>query len=98
MSMAPIDGTWKLDNNVITLTPKSVMGMSAKDAKDQAQKQLDKAEQKNSFPFPIPISADSLPGVSEMHATINQKDQTITLDPGAGTFLAGFGKIVFTKV
>jgi len=93
-SVAPLDGTWKLDKGEITLTPKSVMGMSTDDARNQAQKALKRAQEKS--PFPIPFA--SMPMADVMHAHLDEKTGQITLDPAGGTILGGFGKIVFTKV
>ena len=94
LSVAPIDGTWKLENNVVTLTPKTVMGMTTDDVKKKAEKELDNARKKNALPFPMP----DLPGTTEMKMTLNPNNEELTLDPGSGTMFAGFGKIVFTKV
>jgi hypothetical protein len=96
LSMAPIDGRWSMSGDEITLTPTSVMGMSASDAKKQAQKAMDKAKERS--PFPLPFAMPSMPGTDVMHVHIDEKTQKLTLDPAAGTMLAGFGKIVFTKV
>jgi hypothetical protein len=96
MSMAPIDGTWKLNKNEITLTPTKVMGMSAADAKKQAQRAMDR--EKDKMPFPIPFGMPAMPGTEVMHAKIDEKKNTLSIDPGSGTMMAGFGKMVFTKV
>jgi hypothetical protein len=95
ISIAPIDGTWKLDQNEIILTPKSFMGRSVGDVKQMAEKEL-KHVKKSDSPFPIP-SMDGLPMLTEMKASYDQKAGTLTLDPGSGTILANLGKIVFKK-
>jgi len=97
MSVAPIDGAWKLEGNQLTLKPQKVMGMTTDEVKNQAQQQLSKSQDKMPFPFPMGNMANGLPMVNEMKATVNEKEDEITLDPGSGTFLAGFGKMTFTK-
>lgn len=92
LSMAPVNGTWRLDHDQLILTPKSVMGMSANEVKDRAAKEIEHS--KRDMPFQMP----NLASMMEMKAVVDHKEQKITLDPGNGTMLAGFGKIVFTKV
>jgi hypothetical protein len=96
-AVAPIEGTWKMDKTDIILTPKTIMGMSKDEVQKQAGKELDKAKEKSPIPLPFGGVGGSLPMLSEMRAHLNEKDQTLTLDPGEGTFIGGFGKIVFTK-
>jgi hypothetical protein len=92
---APVEGTWKLEGETVILTPKTMMGMATADVRAKAEKEFEKA--KNDAPFPIPFSPSALPGISEMKATLDEKHEKLTLDPGAGTVVAGFGRIVFKK-
>ena len=92
-SMAPIEGTWTLKDQEITLTPKSVMGMSAGQAQQRMQKALDHAP----AGLPIPI-AGMLPDTKQLHVQVVGKGQRLVLDPGSGTLFAAFGKMTFTKV
>jgi len=96
ISLAPVEGTWKLEGNQLLLTPTSFMGMPTSEVKAQAQKQLDHARTKASgMPFPIPTE---VPGISEMKADVDLQNHKMTLDPASGTAAGGLGKIVFTKV
>jgi hypothetical protein len=98
LAVAPVDGTWRRENNELILTPKKVMGMSTGDIKKKADKEFKHAKsESNDMPFPFP-TGDSLPALSEMNATVGKGNDQMILDPGAGTFLSGFGKIVFKKV
>ncbi len=94
LSMAPIAGTWAYKNQEIILTPKSVMGMPANEARKEAAKAMDHAPSGFSMPF----GANMLPDTKEMKVEVLNKGQKLTLDPASGTIFGGFGKMTFTKV
>ena len=94
LSMAPIEGTWALKNEQIILTPKTVMGMSASKAREQADKAIEHAPAGLQMPF----GANMIPGTKEMRVQVLGKGQKLILDPGAGTMFGGFSKMTFTKV
>ena len=104
VSMAPIEGTWKLEDKVLILTPKTMMGMSTDEVKKKAEKEFGHAQKeldrmKKDSPIPIPFSMDGgMPNMTEMKVSVDLDNQKLGLDPAGGTFLAGFGKIIFTKV
>jgi hypothetical protein len=95
---APIEGTWKLEPGQLVLTPKTMMGMSADNVRDRAKRELAKVKKDSPFPIPIPMGEGVPPVLTEMRVAVDGENHMLVLDPGAGTFLAGFGRMVFKKV
>lgn len=94
MSFAPIQGTWRLEDKEIILTPTTVAGMSTGEVKEKAEGAMEKATGRMGFPLPF----GGIPGTKEMRAKIEKDGERITLDPGQGTMVGGFGKMTFKKV
>ena len=98
LSIAPIDGTWKLNGEEVILTPSKVGGMSSKEIGKKAEQAMEQAQQHSPIPFPLGTMGGGIPGTQEMRVKILNDGETLTLDPGAGTMLGGMGKITFKKV
>jgi hypothetical protein len=92
-SMAPIEGTWALKNQDIILTPKSVMGMSAGKARQEADKAMNHAPG-----FQMPMGMNLIPDDKQLTVHVLNHGQELTLDPAAGTIAGGLGQMSFTKV
>lgn len=98
LAIAPIDGTWKLQDKEVILTPSKVGGMSSKEIGQKAEQAMEQAQEHSPMPFPFGMMGGAIPGTQEMHVKILNEGNTLTLDPAAGTLIGGMGKITFKKI
>jgi len=96
-AIAPIEGTWKLVKDDVILTPKTIFGMKSEDVQKQAAHAMEKAQSKSPIPLPFLLGGDALAMPKEMRGHMDSKHETMTLDPGEGTFISNFGQITFKK-
>jgi len=96
-AIAPIEGTWKLVKDDVILTPKTMFGMKSEEVQKQAAHAMEKAQSKSPIPLPFLLGGDALAMPKEMRGHMDSKHETMTLDPGEGTFISNFGQITFKK-
>ncbi|MEA2552712.1 MAG: hypothetical protein QOJ65_888 [Fimbriimonadaceae bacterium] len=97
LSFAPIEGTWKLVEKEVILTPTKVMGISSEDAKARAKGMMDRVQEKG-FPLGMPMPMGDIPGTQEMRVKVLNDGEKLSLDPGSGTMFGGSAKLEFKKV